>query len=42
MCYAGYFGYVQAHLPKTGEFFEILDKGLSTYKKLKQSIKHFL
>ena len=28
ICYAGYFGHVQAHSPKTENFFEILDEGL--------------
>ena len=35
ICYAGYFGHVQAHSPKTEKFFEILDEGLSTSKKIK-------
>ena len=42
ICYAGYFGHFQAQSPKIGKFFEILDEGLSTSKKLKQSIKPFL
>ena len=25
ICYAGYFGHVQTHLPKTENLFEILD-----------------
>ena len=42
ICYAGYFGHIQAHSPKTGKFFEILDEGISTSKKFKKSIKSFL
>ena len=33
ICCAGYFGHVQAHSRKTENFFEILDKSLSTSKK---------
>ena len=39
---SGCLGHVQAHLPKTGKFFEVFDEGLSACKKLKQFINPFL
>ena len=42
ICYPGYFGYVQAHLPETRRFFEIFDEGLSPCKYLKQYMNPFM